>query len=172
MTTELLRSLLDKDHEEHAGNKNIPFFRKIADSFGKSDSGTFWNSVIFLNLIPEVIGGRSEMHGWASHDLAVSGSTRLFDVLAKYKVEKLLVFSAKAWESLPDTVLERDISLGATIPYGFNTFVKAAKTIAFHLRHPQFTTPKQLAKLGEAVELAMKQSSSEFHTAIERAKQS
>ena len=172
MTTELLTSLVDSSHEEHSENKNTPFFKKISGLFGNTNSASFWKSVIFLNLIPEAVGGPDKKYDWAPHDLAVSGSSRLFDVLAQHKVEKLFVFSAKAWESLPDTVLEMDVPLGVKNPHSFNAFVKAPKTVAFHLRHPQFATPTQLAKLGEAVELAMKQSSSEFHTAIERAKQS
>lgn len=172
MTTEMITSLVDRSHAEHAENKNILFFKKVSDSFGISDCAAFWNSVTFMNLVPEAVGGPDEKYDWASHALAEAGSRRLFSVLAKHRVEKLFAFSDKAWKSLPATVLPADLPITEKNPYGFNTFVTSPDTVAFHLRHPQFATPLELEQLGEAVAFAMKQPKSWFQTAIERSKQS
>ena len=171
MTTDIVNSITDETHIDHATNKRIPFFTKISGFFRGKDQASFWNDVIFMNFVTEAVGQRGEKYNWASHEMAVAGSERVFDVLIKNNVEKLFVFSAKAWVGLPTTILEKkDVSLGTTNPHGFNVFVKAPKTIAFHLRHPQNAKPEELKKLGEAVELGMKQSLSELHAAIERAK--
>lgn len=169
MTTDLLKSIVNNDHANHSENRNTPFFKKIATVFGK-DNGTFWNDVVFLNLIPNAIGGREEMYDWADHDSAVAGSTRLFEVLAKHNISKLFVFSAKAWESLPAPVLLRDVPLGSGSRYGFNAFVQAPTTVAFHLRHPQFAPPVELEKLGQAVQLAMERPAADFLAEIDPTK--
>lgn len=171
MTTDIVNSITDEAHIDHTANKETPFFKKISGFFRDKNQASFWNDVIFLNFVTEAVGQRGEKYKWASHEMAVAGSERVLDVLIKNDVEKLFVFSDKAWRGLPTTILEKkDVSFGTTNPHGFNVFVRAPKTIAFHLRHPQNAKPEELKKLGEAVELGMKQSPSELHAAIEWAK--
>ena len=82
---------------------SIRFFSDIAGYFGMSPE-EFYPRVVFFNFIPEIIGSKAERYDWAAHEMAVHGSERALRIAETNNLDKLLLFSGKAWESFPQSL--------------------------------------------------------------------
>lgn len=126
-----------------AGYDRIAFFRKIASYFGFADQADFWPCVLFFNVIPNAIGSFEQKFRNGTKEQVEQGKARARRIMAEHRPDKVLVFSAKGWSSMPLTVeeergepLER---LGKALSrFTYGTYAVGGKTIlAYGLRHPQ-----------------------------------
>ena len=60
-TIDVLQGVID-------GSWNLSFFTQIRNYFGYTDHKEFWDRVIFLNYLPECIGGPKQRYNFAPRD--------------------------------------------------------------------------------------------------------
>lgn len=144
------------------GTWSISFFDKIMSYFGFSDRSLFWNSVIFFNFVPSLIGSGGNRYAWATEEQKAIGQRRVLRIVEQYKPERLLVFTRKGWCSYPLTIEDKrdggSIHLAEDQPHAFTYghyphLEGATTTIAYGLRHPQYARNDLMRS---AVQLAMR----------------
>jgi hypothetical protein len=121
-------------------------FPRVPGYFGYKDRAEFWKCVWFFNFIPECIGTNDQKYATAEGHLVERAKNRFKDILRQEKphIEKVFVFSTKAWPKCPFTVEEENDEDCTPLGVGFDGFswgryVFSDHTVtAFGLRHPQF----------------------------------
>jgi hypothetical protein len=134
--------------------QNVQFFQAIARYF-EMPAADFYRHVVFFEFVPCAIGGGEQRYGVATPEQTDAGRKRMLRIVQEQRVQKLFVFSAKAWSIMPSMV---DIVPGSPSSspgvdrcvgtYDFD----GLRTLAIKLRHPQYA-PK--AKMRAAVQTAI-----------------
>lgn len=83
------------------GSCRISFFTQIKNYFDFSDHKEFWARVIFLNYLPECIGGPKERYNIETSDQVKRAKERFEDLIQKESPHKVFVFSKQAWSTFP-----------------------------------------------------------------------
>jgi hypothetical protein len=126
--------------------KGDSFFPKIPGYFGFDERVLFWNRVIFFNFLPDCVGYIDDKYRYGTQDQIERGQARFLRIIRDQtkRPNKVLVFSTKAWGSLPPTTEEESgkplEKVGKEIPSNFEWGTYAAGdeiVMAFGLRHPQ-----------------------------------
>jgi hypothetical protein len=86
-----------------AGKCKLAFFNQIAGYFGSGNIAVFWNWVLFFNYLPDLIGADDDRYKSGSEDQIERANGRFLRLLQEYVPQKVLVFSTKAWQSMPPT---------------------------------------------------------------------
>lgn len=138
VTVECVEHILD-------GSWQISFFDRIQSYFGYQDRSIFWNSVLFFNFVPSLVGGAQQRYAWATAEQKKVGQERVLRIIEDHKPDKLFVFTRKGWCSYPKTTEEArgeqclplGIDQSRAFTYG-HYLHSGGTTIAYGLRHPQF----------------------------------
>jgi hypothetical protein len=122
--------------------KSHTFFDRIREYFGYQDARGFWGRVVFFNFIPDLIGSKKERFAYGTPAQHERGRERFLQILGRQRPEKVVVFSRKAWNNLPEfcPADPEDRFLGPEFPAGFTwgTYERDGHVAAaFGLRHPQ-----------------------------------
>jgi hypothetical protein len=134
--------------------RNVQFFQAIARYF-EMPAADFYRCVLFFEFVPCAIGGGAQRYAVATPEHAEAGRTRALRIVKDHQVQKLLVFSAKAWSSMPPMVeaLSGQLPCLPGAPFRIGTYdLDGARTVAIGLRHPQYA-PK--ATMRAAVKSAL-----------------
>lgn len=121
--------------------KNVGFFNAIAGYFGRPVAD-FYERVVLFEFVPCSVGGGDQRYAVATPEQAEVGRSRLLRIVREHGVEKLLVFSAKAWKDLPPTLESASGTLptlnGTAFKYGYYARDGGHRTAVVGLRHPQY----------------------------------
>lgn len=130
--------------------------------FNGSDCAKFWNGVIFFNVLPDCVGAndgeRDERFDHGTDEQVARAKTRFLRIVEEYRPDKILVFTAKGWASLPPAEEETNgrhcPPLSDEFPeFQRGTFVLGGRKIrAYGLRHPIFALSK---KMTDAVQVIL-----------------
>lgn len=121
----------------------VQFFNSIPKYFGMGKED-FYNRVVFFEFVPCSIGGGGERYAVATPDQAAAGRGRVLRIVREQSLDKLLVFSAKAWSALPPGDLNADqkMRLGDT-NFEVREYQLAHRHLtAIGLRHTQYAPGK------------------------------
>ena len=138
--------------------KNIEFFNRIKGYFEFTDHKAFWERVIFLNYMPECIGGPNERYYSGTEEQIKRAKARFQELIRKERPHKVFVFSKRAWSTFPMTREEDATGKDALVldPQEFPQFSWGTYdaggghvVMAFGLRHPQYA-------LGQPMHLAVR----------------
>jgi hypothetical protein len=132
---------------------NVQFFNAIAGYF-QMEVADFYNRVLLFEFVPCAVGGKEKTYAVATPAQAEAGRERLLRLSREYAVDKLLVFSKKAWASMPPT---EESSVGKLPRLGETNFDYGHYQIGDHrvtavgLRHPQYAPRKTMRAAVESV---------------------
>jgi hypothetical protein len=130
-----------------SGAWNISFFNSIARYFGMTTTD-FYERVMMFEFVPCAIGGGDERYAVATREQAERGRSRMLEIAAAHRIDKLVIFTAKGWRASPKTVQEQggrpNLPLGAT-GFSYGHYEIAGRTVpAIGLRHPQYASAKRM----------------------------
>ena len=127
-----------------SGRERYRFFTSIRNCFGYNDDGDFWNRVLFFNFLPSSVGPDEDRYNRGTAKQVELARERFLRILSDQTPQKVIVFSKKAWSTLPETIEE-------ALPIGklnlleiegkgceWGTYpINGHVIVAFGLRHPQ-----------------------------------
>ncbi len=131
---------------------NVQFFNAIARYF-QMEVAEFYNRVLLFEFVPNAIGGKESTYAVATPVQVEAGRARLLRISREYAIDKILVFSRKAWASMPPT---EESSAGRLPRLGETNFDYGHYQIGNHrvtavgLRHPQYAPGKVMRAAVEA----------------------
>ncbi len=96
-----------------SGRESYTDLDKVRDYFGFQDSADFWNRVVFFNYLPDCVGPDEKRYDYGTKDQLKRAKERFLRLLAKYRPQKVFVFSIEMWKELPPSREE-----GPDNPYG------------------------------------------------------
>ncbi|AMK16831.1 MULTISPECIES: hypothetical protein [unclassified Sphingobium] len=116
---------------------NLQFFNRVPGYFGCDDRAGFWNSVLFFNFVPSIVGARSEWNNNGTKEQNEAGRARVQRILDKYKPDKLFVFTKKGWDQFPPTLEDQKVR-PLVEPLNWHTYQTASghEVKAIGLPHP------------------------------------
>jgi hypothetical protein len=129
--------------------KDIKFFNQIKNYFGCTSHDKLWDRVVFLNYLPNCVGGPTERNNAGTKDQIKRAKERFLTLIQKQRPHKVFVFSKRAWSTFPKTREEID---GKSTPHLHPQFPKLPWgtydasghiVMAFGLPHPQFALAEQ-----------------------------
>ena len=136
--------------EKVCAGRSHAFFDQVQGYFGVPGREAFWNSVVFFNYLPDLVGSSDDRFGYGSPEQHERASERFMRILGRRCPDKVLVFSMKAWGSMGAlrAADQKGKPLGAEgeFPrrFGWRTYeVDGHVTAAFGLRHTQ-GAPKEM----------------------------
>ncbi|PBN41657.1 hypothetical protein SxD43FB_20580 [Sphingobium sp. D43FB] len=131
MTEECLKNVISGKYDK------IQFFNRVPGYFGFVDKAQFWNSVLFFNFVPSLVGSRAEWANNGTKEQNDAGRTRVQRILDQHKPQKLFVFTKKGWGQFPPT-LERQKVRPLMEPLNWHTYATASghEVRAIGLPHP------------------------------------
>ena len=135
---------------------NVRFFNDIASYFGM-DRAAFYNRVLMFEFVPCSIGGGADRYAGATRQQAAAGCERALRIAKEYAVDKLLIFSVKAWKSMLHTIEKTE---GGRTLLGDTKFeighykVGGRNVAAVGLRHPQYA-PREVMRSAVQQALAL-----------------
>lgn len=128
------------------------FYNSIRSYFPGNMQEDFWDKVIFFNYLPRCVG-RSDQKNRAGDDKELEeANDRFRRTIERERPHKILIFTSKAWQSLP-TMREEDnggkpLRLSRSTSFEWGTFCLSGYTVtAFGLKHPQFVAMHGLGNL-------------------------
>ena len=122
------------------------FFDQIQRYFGFGQRAEFWSRVAFFNYLPDLVGTGENRHAWGRQDQHDRARVRFQQILDRRQPDKVIVFSMKAWDSMPafrpadpsGRSLGRDGEFPRSFGWGtYDAGLDGHVTAAFGLRHPQ-----------------------------------
>jgi hypothetical protein len=127
------------------GSCNISFFTQIRNYFGSTDHREFWDHVIFLNYLPESVGGPKNRYNTGTEDQIERAKVRFVTLIRKERPHKVFVFSKRAWSHFPITPEEGATNKDASAldpkefpGFSWRTYDPGGHVVmAFGLRHTQ-----------------------------------
>jgi len=138
-----------------SGSMKARFFTDIPRYFSKYSTKEFYERVIFFEFIPGSIGGVGERYKRATAEQSAAGYERMMRVSQFHRIEKLLIFSRKAWRSMPaskEHEVQSNKMIG-DIKFEFRKYKTGDYIVtAVGLKHPQYA-PRSLMQ--SAVEAAL-----------------
>jgi hypothetical protein len=120
------------------------FFTCIRDYFGFDSHADFWSKVVFFNYLPRCVGGPDQRYAKGTKKDHSDGNVRFRRIIGECAARKVVVFSAKAWDS-PMPPFDRPLKSfsvdgveGAMRPEPCGIYLVNDHTAqAFGLHHPQ-----------------------------------
>jgi hypothetical protein len=89
------------------GLEKQSFFTSVRNYFDFSDSADFWGNVFFFNFVPNCIGNGDQRFNSASPKQVELGQERVLRIIKdEHKIQRIFVFSRKAWRDFPPTIEE------------------------------------------------------------------
>lgn len=101
LTRDVMRKII-------SGSEKQRFFTSIRNYFDFTDDADFWNNVFFFNFVPDCIGNGDQRFKPASPRQIELGQQRVLRIIKKERLERIFVFSRKAWRDFPPTIEEKD----------------------------------------------------------------
>jgi len=86
-----------------SGRESYKDLNLIRDYFGFQDSADFWNRVVFFNYLPDCVGTDEKRYEYGTKDQIKRAKERFPRLLAKYRPQKVFVFSKEMWKELPES---------------------------------------------------------------------
>src|ERR1700739_1430469 len=125
---------------------NIAFFTKIRNYFGFTCHREFWDRVIFVNYLPECIGGPNERYNTGTKEQIECAKQRFLTLIRKEHPHKVFVFSKQAWSTFPTTREEEACGRAGPVlspnefpEFSWGTYDAGGHLVlALGLRHPQW----------------------------------
>jgi hypothetical protein len=71
------------------------FFSSIRNAFSHTDDGLFWNSVIFFNYVPTMIGTGADKFGRIADTSVMAANARFFQILDQFHPDLIFIFTKK-----------------------------------------------------------------------------
>ena len=114
----------------------IRFFTQIRNYCGYSDHALFWPKVMFLNYLPNLVGGAEERFGHGTEEQREAAKLRFRRLVEAHAPQKVLVFTSRRW-ALPEMAWRRELDppFSKFLKCGFETARGAVDV--YCLRHPQ-----------------------------------
>lgn len=118
------------------GEWRIAFFTQIRGYFDHQDHALFWPQVMFINFLPNLVGGPEQRFGHGTLEQRQIGKERFLRLIEENLPHKVLVFTSRRW-AFP--YLDNSENLSSSFPQ----FLKSKYKIGSHeaavyfLRHPQ-----------------------------------
>lgn len=133
---------------------NVQFFNAIPRYFDW-DRADFYNRTLFFEFVPCAIGGKDARYNMATPDQVDAGRARVLRLVREHRIDKLFVFSAKAWSALAglsEFAAEKRMRLGNTRFRYVRSEIDNQPITVIGMRHPQYAPMLQMR---EAVAEAM-----------------
>jgi len=102
-TTECILKVISGEYD------NIQFFKIIRGYFGDQSAHDFWHRVMFFNFIPNSIGPSENRFAFGKPEQLEAGRQRVLTLIGEHRLDKMMVFSTKAWNEFPHT-REKELS--------------------------------------------------------------
>ncbi len=133
--------------------RHIAFFTRISSYFGLSNQ-EFWPHVIYFNFLPGRIGDKDDKYKTAPADVHEAARRRVLSILSDNEIERILVFSTKAWNNFPDTdgeksgekcspLFERTTESRYRVEIGTYT-INGRPVLAAGFRHPERANAEEM----------------------------
>ena len=127
-------------------DRTMRFFNAIPGYF-EMPAADFYRRVVFFEFVPRAVGGPEQKFAVATLEQAEAGRRRVLRIAQKHQIQKLLVFSAKAWSSMPPMVEAASGPL-PSLPgtdFRMGTYdLDGVRAIAVGIRHPQNALKAQM----------------------------
>jgi hypothetical protein len=118
----------------------VQFFNAIPNYFNW-ERADFYNRTVFFEFVPCSIGGGDDRYATATPEQAAAGRARVLRIAEEHAMDKLFVFSAKAWAAvagIPGLSVEARGRLGDTRFQFARCKVAERELTVVGLRHPQY----------------------------------
>jgi hypothetical protein len=128
-----------------SGEWRINFFTQIRGYFGFQNDDCFWQRVMFINYLPNIVGGEEQRYGHGTMEQREIGQKRFLRLIREKRPHKVLVFTSRRWAFPKFDVSE---NLGPMFPQFSKCKYKigAHEADIFFLRHPQGASKEIMTK--------------------------
>lgn len=122
------------------------FFSSIRSYFGHDDDRAFWESVLFFNTVPVLIGEEGDRYAYGTPAQLAPVAARVLRIADDHRPDKMIAFTTKGWRLWPkfsgSQTSEGTHFLNSAEKVEWGTYRRGdgSETLAFGTRHPQFAT--------------------------------